>query len=101
MPVGDRALKHLSEADGMQLLPVEKPLLQNYLDKFDRTISDGIERLTWKSNGIPEFIEQALEQVQLVNEITVSMKQNLEHVNSIMDKWARPIMDRKPKPALP
>ena len=36
--------------------------------------------------------------MQLVNEITVSMKQNLEHVNSIMDKWARPIMDRKPKP---
>ena len=80
------------------LLPVEKPLLQSYLDKFDKTIEEGINKLNWTSSGVNEFIEIAMEQVQLVKEITQSMKDNLNNVNGIMEKWAKPIMERKPKP---
>ena len=51
------------------LLPVEKPLVQPYLDKFDAHIAKGIEQLNWKSPGIVEFIEQAMEDVQEVEDI--------------------------------
>ncbi len=39
-----------------QLLPVEKPLVQSYLHKFDQVIAQGIEQLSWKNEGIEGFI---------------------------------------------
>ncbi len=39
-----------------QLLPVEQPLVQSYLHKFDQVIAQGIEQLSWKHGGIEAFI---------------------------------------------
>lgn len=47
----------------LQLLPVEKPLVRPYLDKFDRVINAGLSQMNWNSNGINDFIEESMEQV--------------------------------------
>ena len=54
------------------LLPVEKPLVAPYLTKFDNAVEKGISSMNWKSNGITEFISDAMEQVkgiQFVNQL--------------------------------
>ena len=83
-----------------KLLPVEKPLLQMYLDKFDRAVESGMTKLNWKMDqaDISEFITAAMEQVQLVDTITGLMKENIRHMDDVQDKWAAPLMERKPKP---
>lgn len=48
----------------LQLLPVEKPLVRPYLDKFDRVINAGLSQMNWNSNGINDFIEESMEQVR-------------------------------------
>lgn len=48
----------------LQLLPVEKPLVRPYLDKFDRVISAGLSQMNWNSSGINDFIEESMEQVR-------------------------------------
>ena len=37
--------------DLARLLPVEKPLLQPYLDRFDRAIEAGLSALNWETGG--------------------------------------------------
>lgn len=55
----------------LQLLPVEKPLVRPYLDKFDRVINTGLSQMNWNSNGINDFIEESMEQVRTTfNEIS-------------------------------
>ncbi|CAB1116950.1 unnamed protein product [Ectocarpus sp. CCAP 1310/34] len=49
----------------LQLLPVEKPLVRPYLDKFDRVINAGLSQMNWNSVGINEFIEESMEQASL------------------------------------
>lgn len=49
----------------LQLLPVEKPLVRPYLDKFDRVINAGLSQMNWNSNGINDFIQESMEQVRL------------------------------------
>jgi dynein heavy chain, axonemal len=48
-----------------ELLPVEKPLVRPYLDKFDKAVAAGVGALSWKSDGaaIEEFIAACTEQV--------------------------------------
>jgi dynein heavy chain len=82
----------------MQLLPVEKPLVQPYLEKFDRAIANGTTQLCWKSDGIDEFIDQGMEHVLQVHEVTRTMKTNLGNVKQELQSWAAPLMERKPKP---
>lgn len=48
----------------LQLLPVEKPLVRPYLDKFDKVISSGLSQMNWNSSGINDFIEESMEQVR-------------------------------------
>jgi dynein heavy chain len=51
------------------LLPVEKPLIDPYLAKFDVAIQPGLERLKWQSGGVTNFIVDSMEQVKVVNGI--------------------------------
>jgi dynein heavy chain len=91
---------HVNNTVLQRLLPVEKPLLQMYLDKFDRAVEGGMTKLNWKmsKHDISEFIAAAMEQVQLVDSITGTMKENIRHMDEVMEKWAAPVMERKPKP---
>ncbi|KAH8088652.1 dynein light chain binding protein [Aureococcus anophagefferens] len=71
--------------DLARLLPVEKPLLQPYLDRFDKAIEAGLSQLNWETGGLEpeiakrrEFIDEAILAVETVDEITCTMKANLE-----------------------
>ena len=81
-------------------------MLQPYLDRFDKAIEAGLSQLNWETGGLEpeiakrrEFIDEAILAVETVDEITCTMKANLEKVQTIMEKWsAKPLMDRKAKP---
>jgi dynein heavy chain len=89
-----------------KLLPVEKPLMQPYLDKFDIAAEEGLTTLNWETNGDElekvkrdEYIEGATAAVDVVDEYTSSMKANLDHANEIMERWtSKPLLERDKKP---
>ena len=81
-----------------QLLPVERPLVMPYLNKFDAVVEKGLSNMNWKSNGINEFISDSQEQVNAVNEVVKTMKDNLHSINSTLLSYNRPLLVRKVKP---
>lgn len=80
------------------LLPVEVPLIQPYLVKFDTSVEKGLAAMNWKSNGITEFIADAMDQVTVVNDIVKKMKDNLHSINEQLKTYNKPLLQRKPKP---
>ena len=80
------------------LLPVEKPLIEPYLAKFDVSIQPGLETLNWQSDGVDKFIGDSMEQVKVVHVILKTMKDNLSTVQDIVKQWDRPMFERKTKP---
>ena len=80
------------------LLPVEKPLIDPYLAKFDVAIQPGLETFNWQSDGVTKFIGDSMEQVKVVHGILKTMKNNLSSVQDIANKWDRPMIERKTKP---
>ena len=81
-----------------RLLPVEKPLVAPYLAKFDKVIERGIHNLNWCSDGVDDFLKEAMDQVQLVHHILKTMKDNMLTIKSILKSWNVPMVDRKTKP---
>jgi dynein heavy chain len=51
------------------LLPVEKPLLKKRIESMDKSLEDGISKLTWNSAGIDGFISQAHNLVSQIDEL--------------------------------
>jgi dynein heavy chain len=81
-----------------QLLPVEKPLVQPYLTKFDDAIESGISSLNWRAERVDEFIEASMIEVKVVHEVLKTMKDNFTEVETHMTKWDVPLVERKAKP---
>ena len=77
---------------------MEKPLIDPYLAKFDVAIQPGLETLNWQSDGVTEFIGDSMEQVKVVHGILKTTKDNLSAVQDIVNKWDRPMIERKTKP---
>lgn len=117
LPVPDSALQIFQQSDtfrswtgnldlivGMNnavlstMLPVEKPLVVPYLEKFDLVVQPGLESLNWQSPGVEEFIQDSMENVKVVHGILKTMKDNLAGVRDIIDQWERPMIERKTKP---
>ena len=119
LPVPDSALKIFQSSDTFRawtgnldlivnmnnsvlnsVLPVEKPLIDPYLAKFDVAIEPGLdESLNWQSDGVSEFIGNSMEQVKVVHGILKTMKDNLSAVHEIANKWGdKPMIERKTKP---
>lgn len=82
------------------LLPVEKPLITPYLKKFDDAVEKGLSTLNWKSNGVTEFISDAMEQVKVVDEVCKTMKETLSYIQEQIDGYKKPLLMRKPKPVV-
>jgi dynein heavy chain len=80
------------------LLPVEKPLIDPYLAIFDETIQPGLEKLNWQSDGVAKFIDDSMAQVKKIHGILKTMKDNLGAMQDIVNKWDRPMFERKTKP---
>jgi len=80
------------------LLPVEKPLVLPYLNRFDTCIEKGLTSMNWKTNGINEFIVECMEQVTSVSDVVRTMKDNLRDITEQLAGYKKPLMQRKVKP---
>jgi dynein heavy chain len=70
------------------------------LKKFDDAVEKGLSTLNWKSNGVTEFISDAMEQVKVVDEVCKTMKETLSYIQEQIDGYKKPLLMRKPKPVV-
>ena len=90
------------------LLPVERPLIKNLLEKIDKTLSFGVgegkhkaKALNWKSNGIDVFIAETMTEMTDLSAMLQMLKGNLKHIEETVNKWAAaPMFERVSKPML-
>jgi dynein heavy chain len=59
------------------LLPVEKPLLADRIERMNQSLAKGINELRWNSQNIDPFIKQAMVIVSEVDELVKKMKDNV------------------------
>ena len=83
------------------LLPVEKPLLADRIERMNKALQPGIGELKWNSQNIDPFINQAMAIVTDVDELVKKMKDNVKKMQELMSKWEKPLFDRKMKPLAP
>lgn len=83
------------------LLPVEKPLLADRIDKINKALNPGIEELRWNSTNIDPFIKQGMAVVKDVDDLVKKMKDNVKKMQDMMKLWEKPLFERKNKPMIP
>jgi dynein heavy chain len=59
------------------LLSVEKPLLQDRIERMNKALWPGINELKWNSQNIDPFIKSAMDIVKDVDELVKKMKDNI------------------------
>jgi len=79
------------------LLPVEKPLLADRIQMMLDALNPGITNLKWNSDNINPFITKAMKIVTEVDELVKKMKDNVRKMVEIMEKWTKPLYERKNK----
>jgi dynein heavy chain len=82
------------------LLPVEKPLLGDRIKQMSDALEHGIKDLRWNSDAINKFIGNALMIVTQVDELVKKMKENVRKMHEMMEKWTKPLYERKNKAML-
>ncbi|TMW58214.1 hypothetical protein Poli38472_011802 [Pythium oligandrum] len=82
------------------LLPVERPLVKNYLDRMDQALNKGIKALNWKSHGIDVFLKESMTDVNEANTLLSQLKAHQARVNELLELWNTPplLFERKSKP---
>jgi dynein heavy chain, axonemal len=83
------------------LLPVEKPLLKDRIERIDSILKPGIEKLKWSDTNIDPFIKEAMVEITDVSNLVKKMKENVRKMEHMMKGWCRPLYDRKNKPMSP
>jgi dynein heavy chain len=83
------------------LLPVEKPLLADRIERMNKSLEPGSSELRWNSQHIDPFISKAMDIVKEVDELVKKMKDNVSKMQELMTKWEKPIFERKMKPLAP
>jgi len=66
------------------LLPVEKPLLADRIEKINTALQPGIDTLKWNSPNIEPFINQCMLIVKDVDELVKKMKENVRNMQKFM-----------------
>jgi len=77
------------------LLPVQKPMLADRIERMDKVLQPGIETLKWNSDGINPFISNAMKIVSEINALVRKMKDNEEKILVTMATWTKPLYERK------
>jgi dynein heavy chain len=83
------------------LLPVERPLLADRIEKMNAALSKGFSELKWNSQNIDPFIKNAMDIVQDVDELFTKMKDNVKKITNLMKDWEEPLFERKMRPSIP
>ncbi|PHJ22031.1 dynein heavy chain family protein, partial [Cystoisospora suis] len=86
-----------------ELLPHERPLLAERIEKINAILEPGLTSLRWQaSEDVDEFLGQAIKVVTEVFAICNTMKSNLLKAIGILGSWAeKPLFERKQKPMSP
>jgi dynein heavy chain len=84
-----------------ELLPVEKPLLADRIEKMNVSLAKGFNELKWNSQNIDPFINTAMDVVTRVNELVIKMKDNVKKILNLMQGWEEPLFERKMRPSFP
>jgi dynein heavy chain len=66
------------------LLPVEKPLLHDRIERMNKSLMPGITELKWNSQNIDPFINSAMEIVKEVDQLVKKMKDNVNKMQDFM-----------------
>ena len=83
----------------LQLLPVERPLMKQYLSKMDKALAPGLKNLNWKSHGTDLFITESMNTVKFAAQLLAKMTENLQTIQQLLDSWAvEPLVVRRAKP---
>jgi dynein heavy chain len=83
------------------LLPVEKPLLKPYMDRFNASVEPGVVSLSWDAPQveIDAFVAQNLTLVRHAHDIFSHLKHNFHKAKDVIRQWAEaPMVDRKQRP---
>ncbi|CBZ52391.1 hypothetical protein NCLIV_021800 [Neospora caninum Liverpool] len=86
-----------------ELLPNERPLLSERIERINAILAPGLTRLRWQSSeAVDDFLGQAMTVVTDVFGICNTMKATLQKIIAILGSWAeKPLFERKPKPMSP
>jgi len=69
------------------LLPVEKPLLAERIEKMNNSLQQGIDTLKWNSQNIDPFINKAMSVVTDQDSLVKKMKDNIKKIETMMKTW--------------
>jgi len=69
------------------LLPVEKPLLAERIEKMNNSLQQGIDTLKWNSQNIDPFINKAMSVVTDQDSLVKKMKDNIKKIEAMMQTW--------------
>ena len=76
----------------LTLLDIEKPMLQKRLDAIDKELQKGLKFLTWKSNGIGEFISTTMHLVKESDNILSSINANVTEMKELLGTLQENVM---------
>ena len=84
------------------VLDVERPLIEGKINEIDNQISQALSSLTWKSNGVDEYINMISGSVGSLSSTLQVMKNNVAQIQKLLKGWsASPLIERKdPKKCL-
>nr|XP_030717250.1 dynein heavy chain 9, axonemal isoform X1 [Globicephala melas] len=77
------------------LLKVEFPLVQEELQNIDLCLRAAEETLSWKTEGIWDYVIQITNSIHDLEQRVQKTKDNVEEIQNIMKTWASPIFKRK------
>uniref|UniRef100_A0A8C6C0I2 Dynein axonemal heavy chain 9 n=1 Tax=Monodon monoceros TaxID=40151 RepID=A0A8C6C0I2_MONMO len=77
------------------LLEVEFPLVQEELQNIDLCLRAAEETLSWKTEGIWDYVIQVTNSIHDLEQRVQKTKDNVEEIQNIMKTWASPIFKRK------
>jgi len=84
------------------LLPVEKPLLHDRIQRMNKALQPGLDELKWNSEGINKFIKEAMGIVTDVDDLVRKIKENVRKMENMMRVWhENKLFERKNKPQEP
>jgi dynein heavy chain len=84
------------------MLPVEVPLLKDYIDAIDNAIKKGIDTLDWNNDGLEVFVTTGKEVFTAANEMMTTLKTNLAGVDTLLiDMAEHPLLARQSKAISP
>jgi len=69
------------------LLKVEKPLLQDRIERMNNALMPGINELKWNNQNIDPFINSAMNIVRDVDQLVKKMKDNVNKMQDFMVQW--------------